>query len=57
MEETLDLHGSSEWFIACWNRELEKKKKKKTKGRESEKKIRERWMRFNREFGEKFAEI
>ena len=55
MEETLDLHGSSEWIVPCWNRESEKKKKKK--GREREKKIRERWMRFNREFGEKFAEI
>ena len=41
VEETLDPHGSREWFITCWNRESEKKKK-------SEKKIRERWVRFNR---------
>ena len=27
VEETLDLHGSKEWFIACWNRESEEKKK------------------------------
>ena len=54
MKETPDLHGSREWFIACWNKESKEKKK----GRENEKKIRERWMRFNWEFVEKkFAKI
>ena len=27
VKETPDLHGSREWFIACWNKESKEKKK------------------------------